>query len=113
MITENQVSPSYPRAFSKSTGGDASDDNTGNINKIHIDLGKSVNAIALCAAFCGICMAVTALMYLRMSDREYQTQQREVSTEAQMRKTQNHVDEMTATLKALETKLEIYRATSK
>lgn len=93
------------RAISSSVGRDESQSGIGN-PRITIDMGKSVNAIALCAAFCGICMAATVLMYFRASDREYATQQQEVSTEAQFRKTQNHVDEMTNELKRLRDRLE-------
>ena len=66
---------------------------------IQIDNGKSVAAIALCAALCGICTAVTI-------GTVWHSNAREVATESQMRKTQNHVDEMTNEVKRLKDRLE-------
>jgi len=98
-LAEVDAAPSYPKAYSKSVGGDDEESNSGNINKIVIDLGKSVSSIALCAAFCGICVAITI-------GTVWHSKEREVSTEAQYRKTQNHVDEMTNELKRLRDRLE-------
>lgn len=99
-----EVCQSVPCNISKSIGKDESQEGIGN-NRITIDLGKSVNSIALCAALCGICAAVTVVTVLHSTAQE-------VSTESQMRKTQNHVDEMTNEVKRLRDRLEdIHHAT--
>jgi hypothetical protein len=104
-ITQNyetgaEDSPSYPRYVQDNStkGNDDSQRGIGN-PRIHIDMGKSVNAIALCAALCGICTAVTI-------GTVWHSNAREVATESQMRKTQNHVDEMTNEVKRLKDRLE-------
>lgn len=95
--TESGETPSYPRNYSKSMGQDASDNNTGNINKIEIDLGKSVNSIALCAVICGICLAITV-------GTVWHSKEREVETQARIRVLQNHIDENTALLRIAQEK---------
>jgi hypothetical protein len=93
-INEHDVHSSVPHSFSKSFEGEDDSENKGNISRIHIDLGKSVNSITLCAAFCGICAAVTVMTVWHSKDRE-------IATESQLRKTQNHEDELTAQVKYL------------
>lgn len=92
--------PDYPKPYqvSSSIGRDESQNGIGN-PRIRIDLGNSVSIIALCAALCGLCAAITVGVV-------WHSKEREVSTEAQYRKTQNHVDEMTNELKRLRDRLE-------
>lgn len=91
---EHDVYPSAPRTISSSVGRDESQDGIGN-PRINIDLGKSVNSIALCAALCGICTAVTI-------GTVWHSNAREVETQARMRVLQNHVDDMTSKLVVIE-----------
>ena len=95
------------RIDNRSIGRDESQDGIGN-PRIHIDLGKSVSAISLCAAICGICAAVTVLTVWHSKDFEVQTiqkiedqskdidkknKEREVETQAQIRILKNHIDD--------------------
>lgn len=73
--------------------------NNGSATVVQIDLGKHVGVMLFAALVCGICMAVTVGTVWHSKDQE-------VSTEAQFRKTQNHVDEMTNELKRLRDRLE-------
>jgi hypothetical protein len=73
---------------------------------IQIDNGKSVAAIGICAVICGICMAVTVGTVWHSKDRE-------IATEAQLRKTQNHEDELTAQVKYLTKLLENRNVTTR
>jgi hypothetical protein len=86
-----------PYQSSTSIGRDESQTGFGN-PRITIDLGKSVNSIAICAALCGICAAVAVGV-------TWHSNEREAATESQYRKTQNHVDEMTNEVKRLKYRL--------
>lgn len=77
---------------------EASSDN-GGATVVQVDLGKHAATVVIAAIVCGFCLAATALTIQH-------SEAREVSTEAQMRKTQNHVDEMTNELKRLRDRLE-------
>jgi len=81
---ENVVSPSRPRDFIHA-GDDSHQEGFGN-PRITIDLGKSVNSIAICAALCGICVAVTIGTVWHSNERETETQ-------AQIRVLKNHIDD--------------------
>jgi hypothetical protein len=71
---------------SKSTGHDANDNNTGNINKVVIDFGKSVNSVVWCVVLCSICTVVTV-------GTVWHHKEREVETQAQIRVLKNHIDD--------------------
>ena len=94
ITTEMDVAPSYARSYSKSVGHDESQHGVGN-PRINIDLGKSVNAITLCAAICGICMAITVMTV-------WHSQERETETQAQIRVLKNHIDDAYNKLTILE-----------
>jgi len=66
---------------------------------IQIDNGKAVMAVAICAALCGICAAISITTV-------WHSETTEINMESQYRKTQNHVDEMTNEVKRLRDRLE-------
>ncbi len=91
--------PDYPKPFDNdSVGGDNNKGQTGNVSRIHIDFGKMANPIFYCAAFVGICAAVTIGTVWHSKTWETETQYR-------VRILQNHVDENTNELKRLCDKL--------
>lgn len=68
---EHDVWQQYPRNVSRSVETDESMKvGGGNANRITIDFGKQANTLTICAIICGICAASTVGMYLRMTDRE-------------------------------------------
>lgn len=71
----------------------------GSATVVQIDLGKHLATMIVCAIISGVCVSAT---WLTISHSEA----REVAAEAQSRKTQNHVDEMTNELKRLKDRLE-------
>ena len=83
--TYDEGRPLPYRAISSSVGRDESQSGIGN-PRITIDLGKSVSTITLCAAFCGICAAVTIITV-------WHTAAREAETQAQIRVLKNHIDD--------------------
>ena len=108
----------YQPIDNRSIGEDSHQEGYGN-PRIHIDLGKSVSAISLCAAICGICVAVTVLTVWHSKEFEVQTIQkiedqskniddknkaREVETQAQIRVLKNHIDEAYIKLSTMENK---------
>jgi peroxiredoxin len=62
---------------------------------IQIDNGKAVHAVAICAAFCGLCTAISVYCYVQLHD-----ELRDSSTEKRL--TQQHVMQLEARLKELE-----------
>lgn len=62
---------------------------------IQIDNGKAVNLVGVCAAICGICMAITVMTV-------WHSQERETETQARIRVLQNHIDEAYIKLGKLE-----------
>jgi uncharacterized protein YlxW (UPF0749 family) len=73
----------------------------GGATVVQIDIGKHFFAIIVMSIICGVSAAVAVGTVWHSKDRE-------VATEAQYRKTQNHVDEMTNELKRLKDRLEDY-----
>jgi hypothetical protein len=71
---------------------------SGNVNRVEIDLGKHANSTILCAAICGICLAVTVGTVWHSKDREAETQ-------AQIRVLKNHIDDAYNKLAIIEGKL--------
>lgn len=62
---------------------------------IQIDNGKAVNMVAMCAAFCGLCVAVSVYCYVQLHDNL-----RDSDTEKRL--TQQHLMQLEARLKELE-----------
>lgn len=62
---------------------------------IQIDNGKAVNMVAMCAAFCGICVAVSVYCFVQLHD-----DLRDSDTEKRL--TQQHVMQLEARLKEFE-----------
>ena len=81
------------------SGNDGMENGQGLQNKIVIDNGKSVASVAICAALCGICMAVTIGTVWHSKQVESDMMYRE-------RILQNHVDEMTNEVKRFKDRLE-------
>jgi hypothetical protein len=93
-----------PFSSSESVSGDSTRaEKGGSANTIKIDLGKSVSAIALCAALCGIC-AATSLFSVYIATRQ------QADVDAHVRVLQNHVDEATNKAVILEKLEESYHA---
>lgn len=67
----DEPAPDYPKPYptSSSVGHDDSQKGVGNL-KLNIDLGKSVNVIGLCATLCGISLAINAVLYQKLVQRE-------------------------------------------
>lgn len=74
----------YYQNYSKTIDGD--DANSGNINRIVIDMGKGIASQWLAAAICGICVAVTV-------GTVWHSKERETETQAQIRVLKNHIDD--------------------
>lgn len=100
------ITPDDPGCRDRINGGnDESQRGIGN-PRITIDFGKSAHSLALCAAFCGICAAVTVVTV-------YHSSAREVETQARLRVMQNHIDENTALLRVSQQLEEKYHASIK